>query len=218
MDAGGQTSAAVAAEPDSMVAAVQAASLGTPQHANDDSRQATRASNSNSAVSSTALAAARALVTPMDAAEAHLWSAIERGDARRVHELATRWPSLVRAQHIGRHLASPVHLAAAGGHLDVLRVLASAGANLSAVDAMQASPLHYAAEHGRVAAIEWLLRRESNVAVVDVLGCTPLHVAARAGHVDCARTLAGVVGVDGLLFPSAPPPARNPKTLNFKIY
>ena len=81
-----------------------------------------------------------------------------------------------------------------------------------------ASPLHYAAEHGRVAAIEWLLRREANVAAVDVLGCSPLHVAARAGHVDCARTLAGVVGVDGLLFPSAPPPARNPKTLNFKIY
>ena len=134
--------------------------------------------------------------TPLDAAEAHLWAAIERDDARRVHELVSRWPALTRAQHTARHLASPMHVAASGGHLDVLRVLASAGASVNATDAMQATPLHYAAEHGRVEAVEWLLRREANVAVVDVLGCTPLHVGVRAGHVACVDTLLRALSVD----------------------
>ena len=133
----------------------------------------------------------------LDTATAHLWAAIERGDARRVHDIVVRWPTLVHdARHVARHLASPVHLAAAGGHLDVLRVLVSAGANINAVDAMQASPLHYAAEHGRVEAAEWLLRREANVAAIDVLGCSPLHVAVRNDRLECARSLLKAMGVD----------------------
>ena len=136
------------------------------------------------------------VLSTIDAATAHLWAAVELGDARRVHELVVRWSELTRVQHIARHLASPVHLAAAGGHLDVLRVLAAAGANLSATDAMQATPLHYAAEHGQVAAIEWLLRREANVAAVDLLGCSPLHTAVRAGRVECVRALVKAMSVN----------------------
>jgi ankyrin repeat protein len=77
--------------------------------------------------------------------------------------------------------ATPLMLAAGGGHFKVVDLLARAGANLAAQDEFGLSPLHYAAEGGHVEAVAQLLSHGANPDAMDEHGKTPADVARAWG-------------------------------------
>ena len=79
---------------------------------------------------------------------------------------------------------SALDIAAAGGRVDVMRVLLDAGANPNRSEDRGRcwTPLFYAAYEGRVDALRVLLEAGADVMHVDFSESTALHVAARRGH------------------------------------
>lgn len=76
----------------------------------------------------------------------------------------------------------PVHLAAAYGHAQVIRVLLQHGADVSACNGLKQTPLHTAASASHPAeTLRLLLDAGGDVMSRDTAGRTPLHVAASVG-------------------------------------
>ncbi|XP_078366707.1 nuclear factor NF-kappa-B p105 subunit-like [Oculina patagonica] len=78
---------------------------------------------------------------------------------------------------------TPVHLAVLAGSKDVLKLLNSAGANMSAQDGTSGkTPLHHAVEQDYLALAGFLiLEANSDVDAATFDGNTPLHIAAASG-------------------------------------
>ena len=51
-----------------------------------------------------------------------------------------------------------LHVAAAGGHINIIKMLIDAQANISAKDSDWNTPLHIAAKYGRVEAVKYLMQ------------------------------------------------------------
>jgi ankyrin repeat protein len=73
----------------------------------------------------------------------------------------------------------PVHLAAAGGHLSVLKSLAMHGAKMDATDQCGRTALHAAVLGRQTAVIPFLVQSGVPVEAKDSNGCTALHLAAQ---------------------------------------
>jgi ankyrin repeat protein len=84
-----------------------------------------------------------------------------------------------------------VHLAAAGGHVGVLRALLAAGASPHAWNAAGRTPLHVAAGAGSTGCVEALLEAGADVDAPMALGIcdTAVHAAAAGGHAAALRAL-----------------------------
>ena len=87
----------------------------------------------------------------------------------------------------------PLHAAATNGHLDVLRMLANAGANLN----VQAEPggetaCYTAAHDGRAKALALLADMGADVQLPARDGSTPIYIAAGRGKESCVRCLAAL--------------------------
>jgi len=74
---------------------------------------------------------------------------------------------------------SPVHLAAAGGHLCVLKSLVMHGARLDATDNLGRTPLHMAVIERQPTIVSYLACHGAPIDAKDVNGCTALHLAAQ---------------------------------------
>ena len=83
---------------------------------------------------------------------------------------------------------TPLHLAAQQGHVDVVRQLLAAGANVRAFTSGHAMPAHFAAAHS-AEALALLLDAGSPPAARDFNRQTLLHYAARAGCTASAALL-----------------------------
>ena len=85
---------------------------------------------------------------------------------------------------------TPLHVAAFGGHLDVVHALLSAGAGTEAV-ARRHTPLTLAVQGGHTEVVAALADAGSDVNIVIVAGrdVTPLNIAAGRGHTATARVL-----------------------------
>ena len=65
---------------------------------------------------------------------------------------------------------TPLHLAAADGHVDVMKRLASAGSTVDVARKSGATPLFDAAEGGHLSAVRWLLGHSATVNAPDEVG------------------------------------------------
>ncbi|TID17844.1 ankyrin repeat protein [Venturia nashicola] len=73
---------------------------------------------------------------------------------------------------------SPVHLAAIGGHLGVLKSLAMHGAKMEATDALERTALHAAVVARQADVIPFLVQSGVPIDAKDVDGCTALQLAS----------------------------------------
>jgi len=85
---------------------------------------------------------------------------------------------------------TPLHLAAAEGHVDVVRFLLKKGAAVYAADNSGKTALHFAAEGGHVG-VAGLLLESAAVHTADNSGNTALHFAAKGGFVPVVELLLG---------------------------
>jgi ankyrin repeat protein len=113
--------------------------------------------------------------------------ACRRGDLKTVAELVRSNPkSVARADGIG---ITPLHRAAAGNHLQLVRFLLSRGAEINAVDKYLDSPLKKAAYGGHVAVVNELVLNGANLNHADQSGKLPLHHSAEQGQLQSVEIL-----------------------------
>ncbi len=84
---------------------------------------------------------------------------------------------------------TPLHWAAWGGRVEIVRMLIDAGANVNVQDEWGNTPLHEATSLGRVEIAQMLIDARANVNVQDNDGGTPLHRAAEFGKTEIAQML-----------------------------
>lgn len=78
---------------------------------------------------------------------------------------------------------TPLHVAAANGHLPAVHILLQAQAQINAIDAEQHTPLISAimAKHNDV--VKYLIKCGADLTLKSEDGMTPLHIAAKSGNV-----------------------------------
>lgn len=94
----------------------------------------------------------------------------------------------------GSGCSTPLHQAAANGHVQIVRFLVMRGANVLARNESSQTVLHLAAAQGHDGVIEHILQSEgeeikASIGWIDDQGFTALHRAAAGGHEECVRVL-----------------------------
>ncbi|XP_045473074.1 serine/threonine-protein phosphatase 6 regulatory ankyrin repeat subunit A-like isoform X2 [Harmonia axyridis] len=85
--------------------------------------------------------------------------------------------------------ATPLQIAAEGGHAEVVKALVRAGANITDENKAGFTAVHLAAQNGHGSVLE-VFRPSNTLRIVSKkLGVTPLHVAAYYGQADTVREL-----------------------------
>jgi ankyrin repeat protein len=79
------------------------------------------------------------------------------------------------------HFMTPLHFAAQGGHLAIVKFLVEKGADIKAKDD-DWTPLHVAARHGDLSMVKFLVENGADINAKTDSGATVLHWAAREGH------------------------------------
>ncbi|MDR3285053.1 MAG: ankyrin repeat domain-containing protein [Holosporales bacterium] len=121
-----------------------------------------------------------------------LFAAVERGYCGEVEELILKSENkkaLVNARDVFGW--TPLHNAASGGNLEIVKVLLEAGANKDAIynSYYGITPLHGAAFRGHTKVVKVLLKAGADKDAKGNDGCTPLHRAASEGQVEVVKVL-----------------------------
>ena len=86
---------------------------------------------------------------------------------------------------------TPLHLASAAGHIDVVMLLVGkCGALITAQDGSDDSPLHCAARTGMIEVVRYLLEAGAPTDLTNAQGFTPGEEALLSGSIDCAVAIA----------------------------
>jgi RNA polymerase sigma factor (sigma-70 family) len=112
-----------------------------------------------------------------------MFAAVMAGDEKQVKILLDDTPDLAKTR--GPTGETPLHHAAAGGHIGIIDLLLADKADINAQETNKygGTPLHWAVRHGQVDAAKHLLAKGADAKAVNARnGQTALHVAAR--HVD----------------------------------
>ncbi len=112
------------------------------------------------------------------------------GEVEIVREMLRDDPGLVSARDNSGRKKTPLHWAAAGGDVGVVRLLLANGADTDELDGLRRTPLHFAAAEGHEEVARELIDRRAALNLLeDSLGTTPLLQAAEAGHAGVVRLL-----------------------------
>lgn len=84
---------------------------------------------------------------------------------------------------------TPLHLAAKGGHLDIVKLLVSNKAKIDLQNHRDITPLLYACQSDSVQTVEYLLAQGAKMQARSHLGNGPLHYAAKAGALNVLKFL-----------------------------
>jgi len=121
--------------------------------------------------------------------EEDFFTAVGAGNWQQATALATRFPSLIKAQSHDDG-ATGLHYAAESAWVDLAAFLIKNNADVNAEDRCGRTPLHYAAsaiecdEPAATAMVQCLLANKANVNAYDKTQTTPVHFAAQRNHGD----------------------------------
>ncbi|XP_066974427.1 transient receptor potential cation channel subfamily A member 1 homolog isoform X2 [Macrobrachium rosenbergii] len=113
--------------------------------------------------------------------------AADKGCTRLCEVLLARKDVDVNLENESR--ATPLHLAALHGSLDVIQMLVRKKAKLTAVDKNGRNALHVAASVGSVSAVKFLTKKGVPLKCKDDTGSCALHLAAFKGSLECCKVL-----------------------------
>ena len=118
----------------------------------------------------------------------NLHDAAYEGDLEAVKALLDTNAHLVSSRH-SEDQATPLHMAAAWGHKEVVDLLLARGAEVNAIDCRGLTPLHWAVEKQHEDVVRLLVVGKANVNAKDCDGETPLYLAAKRGLVAVVELL-----------------------------
>ena len=147
------------------------------------------------AISDGSLKAAEALVdwpktnvewrSPKD--ESPLMMASLKGHTALVRKL------IARDAHVNKPGWAPLHYAATGGHLDIMRILLEEHAFIDAESPNRTTPLMMAAHYGSTAAVKLLLEEGADATMRNELGLSAVEFAQRGNRKDAADMIAAAI-------------------------
>src|SRR5277367_3471576 len=85
--------------------------------------------------------------------------------------------------------ATPLNWAAGNGHVEVVKLLLNARANIEAANKYGQTPLHRAAWDGHVEVVKLLLNARANIEAADKGGRSALSIAQEKGHEEVVMIL-----------------------------
>ncbi|XP_030644286.1 transient receptor potential cation channel, subfamily N, member 1 [Chanos chanos] len=115
--------------------------------------------------------------------------AAAKGSVAVIRELLKFNQGSITTLHNKANGSCPLHLAAAGGHTEVVKVLLEAGASAAEEDAEGMTSIHLAAKSGHTHILDVLKTSVSLKISSSKTGLTALHVAACFGQVDFVREI-----------------------------
>lgn len=121
------------------------------------------------------------------ASSEEIFKAAAEGDLAKVQALIEKNPELVKARD--EEASTPLHGAAAAGHIEIVEYLLSKGADIDARNNANQNPLLYAAYNGRAPVVRLLLDKGADFKQPDRYGRTILHYPVREGHRDVVEIL-----------------------------
>ncbi|GMH36847.1 hypothetical protein BSKO_04720 [Bryopsis sp. KO-2023] len=117
----------------------------------------------------------------------HLYDASGTGDSKKVKELLSKGADLSSTHEDSRY--TPLHAATRFGHVEIVKILIEAGANIFARAAYGLSTLHIAVTYGQLNVIKVLIEAGANANARDNKDDTSLHSAAYAGSPELVQFL-----------------------------
>ena len=88
-----------------------------------------------------------------------------------------------------KYANTALHLASSRGHLDIVRLLLTEGADITIADNDGMTALHWASSRGHLDIVRLLLTEGADITIADNNGRTALILASRNGHIDIANCL-----------------------------
>jgi ankyrin repeat protein len=89
---------------------------------------------------------------------------------------------------------TPLHWAAARGHVKMARLLIAEGASINTQDRSRLTPLHWAAANGQLEVVKVLLKNHADTDTFDPSGNTAYNLAVQNGHTEVAKLLSNNLG------------------------
>ena len=127
------------------------------------------------------------LAITASAGEIH--TAAANGDLDQVKDLLAGDATLISAEDQNATRDLPLHSAAGAGHLEVIRYLVEAGAEVDGGDSDGSTPLHVAALRGHLTCVEYLVENGADVALQDQNGAWALTFAFSGGNEEVVANL-----------------------------
>jgi ankyrin repeat protein len=100
---------------------------------------------------------------------------------------------IARDAHVNKPGWAPLHYAATGGHIEVIRILLEEHAFIDAESPNRSTPLMMAAHYGSAAAVKLLLEEGADPFVRNELGLSAVDFAQRGNRKDAADLIAAAV-------------------------